>query len=274
MVDLALQPLAPGPLLRIGNARLRVDVAPQAGGRIAQVAFDGMDWLSSHRGDNAAAIAWGSYPMLPWSGRVRHGKFAFDGIERQLPPGLGGHAIHGIGYIAPWRIDAHSDTHLALSLPLPEDERWPFGGTAQQRIEVRGDALHLALSVTAGERAMPQPVIGWHPWFLKPERLDFHPRGMYPRDAEGIAVLPLSAPTPEPWDDCFVNHDAALLERGGQTLRLSSGCEHWVVYDAPAATTCVEPQSGPPDAFNLLPSLRLEPRQTHAAWFTLEWRAR
>ena len=32
---------------------------------------------------------------------------------------------------------------------------------------------------------------------------------------------------------------------------LSSDCDHWVVFDLPPTTTCVEPQSGPADAPNL-----------------------
>ena len=35
-------------------------------------------------------------------------------------------------------------------------------------------------------------------------------------------------------------------------VQVESDCDHWVVYDEPADATCVEPQSGPPDAFNLV----------------------
>ena len=76
---------------------------------------------------------------------------------------------------------------VELSLALPEDERWPFGGTAHQRIEAGEGWLKMDLSVRAGERPMPA-VIGWHPWFRKPEQLDFSPSGIYPRDDEGIAT--------------------------------------------------------------------------------------
>ena len=43
-----------------------------------------------------------------------------------------------------------------------------------------------------------------------------------------------------------------------------------VVYDMPERTTCVEPQSGPPDAFNLEPR-RLAPGETLERWFRLVW---
>ena len=53
-------------------------------------------------------------------------------------------------------------------------------------------------------------------------------------------------------------------------MRLTSDCRHWVVYDEPAHATCVEPQSGPPDAFNLEP-LVLAPGETLQRWFLMEW---
>jgi len=264
-----LAPLAPGPLRRIGHGSLVVDIAPEAGGRVAQVMFDGVAWLVDYGTDNTAAIAWGSFPMLPWAGRVRHGAFDFHG-PRQLPVNLGEHAIHGVGLLLPWQVDTHSATHVDLSLALPRDARWPFGGRAHQRIEVGERHLQMTLSASADEQAMPV-TLGWHPWFVKPDRLDFHPSRYYPRDAEGMAHLPLAAPPPGPWDDCFVNDRPVVLTRGSQRLRLTSNCDHWVVYDQPAHATCAEPQSGPPDAFNLGLAQVLEPGATASAWYRLEW---
>lgn len=265
----AMAPLAPGPLIRIGHRTLRVDIAPQAGGRIAQIARDGVDHLVGHGEGTAAMIAWGSYPMVPWAGRIRHGRFVFDGADHRLSANLGGHAIHGLGFGLPWRVEAHAATHAELSLALPEDARWPFGGTARQRIEVDEDRLRMTLEVQAGEQAMPA-AIGWHPWFRKPDAVEFAPEAVYPRDAEGIAVRPLAPPPPGPWDDCFVNERPVVLRYGATRLRLTSDCTHWVVYDETAHATCVEPQTGPPDAFNLAPAV-LRPGQALRAWYLLEW---
>lgn len=267
--DAARQPLPPGDLVHIGNEALAVSIAPQAGGRIAQISCDGVNWLSSFDRTDAA-IAWGSYPMLPWAGRIRHGRFRVDGTPCQLPPNLGPHAIHGVGFTMPWDVAMLAPASIELSLTLPSDDRWPFGGSARQLIRAEGHALRLELSVTAGDRPMPRPVVGWHPWFLKPDAMDFHLEAAYPRDGEGIAMRPLHAPPLGPWDDCFINTHPILLHRMGQTLRLRSDCNHWVVYDEPSHATCVEPQSGPPDAFNLDPAV-LAPGATVSAWFELEW---
>ncbi|WP_425605706.1 aldose 1-epimerase [Pseudoxanthomonas daejeonensis] len=262
-------PLAPGSLLHIGDDTLRVEIAPQAGGRIAQIHYRDVAQLVGPGDGFPAAIAWGSYPMLPWAGRIRHGRFDFAGRQWQLPRNLEGHAIHGVSMWLPWTVEAHDPHSVELSLRLPHDLRWPFGGSARQRIEAGPRHLAMILSVRAGAQAMPV-VLGWHPWLRKPGRIEFHPSAIYPRDDEGIATRPTVPPTPGPWDDCFVNTREVVVHRDGQRLRLSSDCERWVVYDETAHSTCIEPQTGPADAFNLEPRI-LEPGESLQAWFRMEW---
>ena len=265
----AMAPLAPGELITIADGPLVVTIAPSAGGRVAQITHAGRPLLVGYGPDTSAMIAWGSYPMVPWAGRVRDGRFDFQGHGYELPANLGEHAIHGVGFGLPWRVDGSNGSTVELSLALPDDARWPFGGEARQRIEVRSGGLKMELSLRAEEKAMPA-AIGWHPWFRKPERIDFTPTKIYPRDRRGIAILPCVEPTPGPWDDCFINSDPVLLHYAGQSVRLLSDCNHWVVYDETAHATCVEPQSGPPDAFNI-EQVSLQPGETLKRHFLIEW---
>ena len=243
---------------QIGNDRVRVEVAPDEGGRVAQITVDDVALLIGHaEAHEPTPLAWGSYPMVPWAGRIRNGRFTFDGEEYALPVNFGAHAIHGVGFGMPWAMTTHAPDLVELELAMPSDARWPFGGIARQRIGVDDTAVRCELSAHAGERAMPVS-LGWHPWFRKPARFDFRPRAMYRRDDEHIAVNEL-VPVPDgPWDDCFVNEEPVDLTIAGVDLRLESDCRDWVVYDMPAHATCVEPQSAPPDAFNLRP-VRIEP---------------
>jgi aldose 1-epimerase len=185
-LDGALRPFPPGPLTRLACGRLQVDIAVDAGGRIARISREGMDWLVGYDDANAAMIAWGCYPMLPWAGRIRRGRFVFEGRPYQLPVNLEGHAIHGVGFALPWQVTECESHRIELSLQLPRDECWPFGGVAVHRIKLTDDAVHCHLSLQAGEEAMPRPVLGWHPWFVKPDRLEFHPQAFYPRDDEAL----------------------------------------------------------------------------------------
>jgi aldose 1-epimerase len=209
--------------------------------------------------------------MLPWAGRIRRGRFRFAGRDFQLPITLGAHAIHGVGFMLPWEIAGHSAAHVELTLALPCDDSWPFGGVASQRMHVQGRKLRLEMAVQAGRQPMPRPVFGWHPWFLKPDKLDFAPTHHYVRDAACMATTVLPGVPPAPWDDCFINTRPVQLFRRGQILRLASDCDHWLVFNERPHATCVEPQTGPPDAFNLRAGEQLEPGASITAWFELEW---
>ncbi len=250
---------------------VRVEVAPAAGGRIAQITVGGVDLLVGHASRPEAEVptGWGSYPMVPWAGRVRHGEFEFRGEAHRLAINFEGHAIHGVGFVMPWDVVSFDADSVELALRLPTDERWPFGGSAHQRIVLRDRALRLEVGVTAGDLAFPASV-GWHPWFRKPQRLDFHPTAMYARDDEGVALDELVAVPPPPWDDCFENDRPVVLELDGRIVRLTSDCPNWVVYTERPYASCVEPQTSPPDAFNHRPRI-VEPGRTLGAWYRMEF---
>ncbi len=91
--------------------------------------------------------------------------------------------------------------------------------------------------------------LGWHPWFVKPQRVDLRFERMYLRDDDYITDgRSVSPPPPPPWDDCFAGPVAPpRLWIDGLKVSISSDCDYWVVYDMPTYSTCVEPQSGLPD---------------------------
>jgi aldose 1-epimerase len=268
--DNAHAPMAPGPLLTIGGTALSVDVAPLAGGRIAQIRHRGVPQLIGPADGDPRTIGWGCFPMAPWAGRIRAGCFTLAGREIRLRRNLEPHAIHGVAFAMAWTVAAHGADSIDLSLVLPVDDRWPFGGTVVQRIAVVGERLRMEMTLTAGDEPMPA-VIGWHPWFRKPDRIEFEPDAMFPRDAEGIATLPPVPPGPPPWDDCFVNTRPVVVHRGNSRITLISDCKRWVVFDEMPHATCVEPQTGTPDAFNADPMV-LSPGAALRAWFDWEWR--
>jgi aldose 1-epimerase len=249
--------------MEAGDAWVTID--PDAGGRVAGIEVGEVALLKTDR--TGGPMTWGSFPMAPWAGRVRHGRFRFDDREHQLPLGLPPHAIHGTTYLAPWQvIDAGRD-YCEMRCELT----WSFGGSAHQHLTVDEHGLTCLLTVYATSQAMPA-MVGWHPCFLKPLQADLEFVRMYRRDAESMAVRDLATPKPHPWDDCFVEPIGPLrLHYPGLTVALESDCDHWVVYDEPDDVTCVEPQSGPPDAFTIGGAARLEPGELLQRRFAIRW---
>jgi len=249
-----------------------VTVCPDDGGRILQATA--WDTALLHDAPGAPLLMRGSYPMVPWAGRVRNGRFSFDGTDHELRPNVGPHPLHGVGFDHPWRVGGHTASSCHLDIDLD----WPLGGSARQGISLHATAgddasveVRFALEVTAGELAMPA-VIGWHPCFRPATSLETTFTRMYRRDAEGVALDELVGVAPLPWDDCFpAGPVAPRLVVDGIAVALESDCDHWVVYTGDPAATCVEPQSAPPDAFHGVgpgPTV-LTPGQTlrrHMAW--------
>lgn len=234
-------------VLEAGDAR--VIVRPADGGRLASVLVAGHELLVNE--DRTHPMQWGCFPMAPWAGRVRHGRFTYRGREHQLPLGMPPHAIHGVVYDRPWRADD------ATTISIDFDQRWPFRGRVVQRFALDEDGLRLSMTLEADE---PMPAtIGWHPWFRRvlapgdvPLALRLAADEMLLRDAEGMPSGERVPPPPGPWDDAFtaVREGPVLDWPGRLRLELTSTCPWWVVYSEPAAAVCVEPQSGPPDALN------------------------
>ncbi|MCU1386939.1 MAG: aldose epimerase, partial [Ilumatobacteraceae bacterium] len=79
-------------------------ISPDDGGRIAQLTVEGRDLLVARPDTDADPISWGSYPMVPWGGRVRDGRFAFDDHEYQLDINHPPHSIHGTVWFQPWSV--------------------------------------------------------------------------------------------------------------------------------------------------------------------------
>jgi aldose 1-epimerase len=268
------RPLNPNRLvLEAGDARL--EVSPADGGRISSLVVRGSELLRN-AGDDPKL--WGSYPMVPFAGRIRHGRFQFGEREVELVLNDPPHAIHGTVFNRPWRVDGPA----AISIDLGTG--WPFLGHVDQRFDLRPDRLEVSLRLEANE---PMPAaMGWHPWFRRriagsdaaptepspPVQIDLDAAWMYVRDREGIPSGELVPPPRGPWDDCFTGLRSAprLTWPGRIGLEVTSSCNHWVVYDEPRDAVCVEPQTAPPDFVNLAPTTTI-PGDPLVATMTWRW---
>ena len=254
--------------MQFTSSTAAVTVDPMAGGRLAELVVHGHSVLVARDHD---PMRWGSYPMVPFAGRIRHGRFTFDGLTHELPVNLGPHAIHGYGYTEQW--DVIDDQSIGWDFSGP----WPYAGRAVQRFALTDSHLQVSLQVTAHER---QPLMaGWHPWFRRrldngaPVVLDFGAASMYQLDYEAIPTGELVVPPPGPWDNCFTGLERGPALRWGVdelVLRLSSTADHWVVFTEPEHAVCVEPQSGAPDEINRRAPV-FEAGKTLETVFTISW---
>ncbi len=252
--------------LRAGHARLTV--SPSEGGRFSSLVVDGQEVLLT---EGFGPIRWGCYPMVPFAGRIRDGRFTFRGRTIQLPLNLPPHAIHGTALERAWGVVSAEPERVVMAIDLGPD--WPFAGQVTHAIALRADGLEATLTLEAGD---PMPAsLGWHPWFRRqlvgtPERprpsstpadLTFAAARMHVRGPDGLPTGVTTAPGPPPWDDAFSGLlvPPRVTWPGELALELTSTADVWVVYDEAVEGICVEPQTAPPDVVNLAAARGEEP---------------
>ncbi len=245
-------------------------VRPGNGGRIAGLRVGGLELL--RQGER-----YGCFPMVPWCGRIRDGRFRDGATVHQMPLNSPPHAIHGTARDGAWDIARVSADEAVITYDLVDP--WPYPGRITQVVTLAEDSLTLTMSVEPQESSFPAQ-IGWHPWFNRnlggeDVRLDFHPAWQEERGADHLPTGRRIDPRPGPWDDCFGmpdGVDVTLTWPGQLELKVTSPEKWVVVYDEQEAAVCVEPQTGPPDGLNTHPHLvtLLEPLEATTTW---TWRA-
>ena len=83
--------------LTAGDAE--VTVQPGNGGRVGGLRVGGIELL--RQGER-----FGCFPMVPWCGRIRDGRFLDGATVRQMPLNSPPHAIHGTARDGAWSIAA------------------------------------------------------------------------------------------------------------------------------------------------------------------------
>ncbi|MEO8156353.1 MAG: aldose 1-epimerase [Betaproteobacteria bacterium] len=160
-------------VISISAGALHLEIAPSIGGSIARFYSKekgpSVEWL---RPASAEGLAQGnpqmmsSFPLVPFSGRVRDGRFVFGGRHISLVHNFGNspHAIHGNAWKLPWKITAHDAASASLVL---EHERgdWPFAYRAEQHFVLTPRSLEIELLISNTDAAAMPVGIGHHPYF-------------------------------------------------------------------------------------------------------------
>ncbi|BCM67817.1 MULTISPECIES: aldose epimerase family protein [Streptomyces] len=250
--------------LTAGNAEVRV--SPGNGGRISGLTVDALELLRQ-------GPRYGCFPMVPWCGRIREGRFLDGGTLRQMPLNSPPHAIHGTARDGAWRTARVTENEAVITYELTDP--WPHPARVTQVVALAEDALTLTMSVETYDDSFPAQ-LGWHPWFRRnlggeDVQLDFKPAWQEERGADHLPTGNRIDPRPGPWDDCFGmpgGVDVTLAWPGQLELTVASREEWVVVYDEQAEAVCVEPQTGPPNGLNTLPRLvtPLDPLEATTTW--------
>ncbi|HEX2049445.1 MAG TPA: aldose 1-epimerase [Actinomycetota bacterium] len=254
-----------------------VEVAPGAGGVITRYArLRGLESLDlfrpalPHAVERRVPTDTSCFPLVPFSNRIRDGRFTFDGREIRLPPNFPPepHAIHGHGWQTSWAVSERADDRLTIGFRHDPDA-WPFPYSARQSLSLSGDELTVALAVTnEGDEAMPVG-FGLHPYFVRTPRTRISAAvdGVWLSDAGSMPTELVELPADRRLDRGIDPDDVSLdnnftgwdgvaeIEWADRGLRITMTAEgpfeFLVVYTPPGERfACVEPATNVIDAFN------------------------
>jgi aldose 1-epimerase len=112
-----------------------------------------------------------AYPLVPFSNRINHGRFTWEGKAYQLARNFGDepHAIHGVGWTSTWDVAEVTDASARLTLDWSTKGEaacgWPFPFSAMLRFALRPDGLSVTISMTNRHGARAPAGLGLHPFF-------------------------------------------------------------------------------------------------------------
>lgn len=276
---------------------LVLELAPEVGGAVRRFVWRGQDLLRPLPDDARDPLKAACFPLVPFANRIAHGAFSFEGHQVRLGPTLRGdpHALHGQGWLRPWRVEAADAQQAVLAYAHPPgDGGWPWPYEARQSFILADNGLHIELEVTnTGAEAMPVG-LGFHPYLIAPAGACARTEvgGVWLTDATllpeklaaGDALADWEAgvffPRHKLIDHCHTGWAGPLTltapDRPTLTLDASSDLRWLHVYaPADAAFFCAEPVSHMPDALNRPEPApftgleRLEPGRRRSAWMSL-----
>ena len=150
--------------LRAGN--LQLDLAPEVGGSIARFRVGDQELLrpAPPSADDAGEMA--SFPLVPFSNRIRGGRFRCDSREVVLAPNLPGDPspLHGQGWRGKWRVETARAAAATLSF-MHEPGEWPWHYESRQVFALDETGLSITLSCRNLSPERMPCALAFHPYF-------------------------------------------------------------------------------------------------------------
>jgi aldose 1-epimerase len=187
-------------LLTLAEGPLEVSLAAERGGAITSFHYVAggtrSPVLRSIAGMPVSVLEAASFPLVPYSNRIRGGRFSFRGREivltANMPPDAS--PLHGQGWLAAWTV-LHASQREAQLLFEHQRGEWPWRYEARQAFALDPGGLSLRLScMNLDDEPMPCG-LGQHPYFpcTADTRLDTEVEGVWEIDDKVLPVGRLPA---------------------------------------------------------------------------------
>jgi aldose 1-epimerase len=259
-------------MIRLTRGDFVADIRPGTGGSVWGFCWsDGVAILREAPDDGYDDARGGAcFPLVPYSNRVRDGRFAFDGQDVVLAPTIPGTdtVAHGAGWRTAWAVVEQSPAHVLLRQEFVASD-WPWSYCAEQRVTVEADGLSIGLTLTNLSSTTMPAGLGLHPylpfregvrvWFDCAQCMSVGTDGFPAADSSAGALLAQAADTGI--DPAIGSRylsgctgDVMIVDPAARhlvSLSFSIGASNLVLYaDPDGAFFCIEPVTHAVGALN------------------------
>jgi aldose 1-epimerase len=219
--------------------------------------------------------------LIPYAGRVKRGRYTFEGRRYALPTAAEGHAIHGFAKDVDWRVVEEGRGSVKLRC-LAHGQGYPgrLEVTIAYMVGQRDLSTDCAVKNT-GENDCPL-VVGFHPFVLARDwhlstggrAFRYELKDRYFPTGRRAPFSFADADPRQSYDDCFRVAGELRIESEGRSFVIARrGMPYIVMYNgkyAEGRSVAIEPYTGLPDAFNNGIGLKtLAPGETFTCGYTI-----
>ncbi len=214
--------LRPADAVLLQSGELMLELWPSIGGCVAGFSWQrGGRRIELMRRATAQGLAerdgreLASFPLFPFSNRVKDGRFDFQGKQVQLvrntPPD---HPIHGHVWQRPSSLVRADATSAELVCHYPGAD-WPWAYTARQRFALSPEALRVELELTNDSASSMPCGFGMHPYYDRTEHVRLTAQAPVRWVGSQYLLPEWSEPVPEAWDFRSPRELSPLAEMDG-----------------------------------------------------------
>jgi aldose 1-epimerase len=152
--------------LTLSAGDLKLDLAPEIGGSIARFRKGEQELMRPAPPGARDAGEMACFPLVPFSNRVRGGRFACDGRVVTLSPNLPGdrNPLHGQGWRNAWNVEKSDAAGATLSY-IHEPGEWPWRYEAWQLFSLDETGLTVTLGCRNLSTERMPCGLAQHPYF-------------------------------------------------------------------------------------------------------------
>ena len=262
-------------VINLQNKNIKLDLLPEIGGRIRSLSYDDFYVLRPIPLQDLNSIKLfkgGSFPLVPFSNRIKNAKFNFNELEYNLNQNAFPHAIHGHGYLSEWSIVERSNASAKIIYRhQPDKLGWPWSYEITQSIHLINFSCIIELKLTNNSNSIMPFGFGIHPFFNFNDeiRLKFFASREWDGQPEDFPTKTKAIENNfnirngrALWKNektvCYENFDGKVkiiwpYKKKKITMKVDKIFNHLIVHVPKGEEYfCIEPVSHPTDGFNLM----------------------